>query len=600
MASSHWVTQWIGCNPTNYNTGRGGYGVNGIVIHHACCTNIGSMDSVFQRANYGGSAHYGVQDWTVHQYVDENDTAWHCLPTDITEVMTPYGFVPLSQIEVGDAVYQWDKDTGEITVGNVEHVVEPRIETVFRMRDTEATAEHKIAFHTYKDPAIQVSKWGEKLNTQFYFPDEFYYNGEGIDLTDDQIRFLVAVQADGSYIRNQESISFGLRKERKIGRLINLVEKLGLSYHLYHQAATTRIIIDNVVSFCEQYLEEKQFSYKLLDMSKEQMDVFISELPYWDGHRSDKTTYYCSNDQQSVEMVQIIMALSGRQSNVTSRIQMGKNVSSRITLPKNNKYMFDKTTETTSRETTVSCISVPTGFIIIRQYGRVQIIGNCGNYWGNQNTIGIECVNSALGGDYPVSDETLEMTAQLVADIAKRYNLGKLYLNPSEDCPKLSGHRDWPMPTNCPGDYLYARLQAICDRANDINFPSTPTPEPSPEPEPPHIEWVDVPETTLKIKDGGTDLVDVTNGNVIKHIDGDFTFVQRTDDGKYVRTQYSKEKGINNGVLYSDLIQPQPEPTPEPEPEPTPDPGDDTPNWFIRFIHALGEFFIHLFTKKED
>ena len=316
MASSPLTTQWIGCNPTNYNTGRGGYGINGIVIHHAVCLNIAAMDSVFQRANYGGSAHYGIWGNDIHQYVDENDTAWHC-----------------------------------------------------------------------------------------------------------------------------------------------------------------------------------------------------------------------------------------------------------------------------------------------------------GNYWGNQNTIGIECVNSALGGDYPVADDTLETLIRLVADIAKRYNLGRLYINPSEDCPKLSGHRDWPFPTACPGDYLYARLQYIADRANDINYP--------PEPPKPTVEWHDVPETTLRIKDGGTDLVDVTNGNVIKHLDGDFTFVQMTNDDKYVRTQYSKEKGINNGVLYSDLIQPQPEPTPEPEPEPTPtpepdpqpepspepepeptpeptpDPGDDTPNWFIRFIHALGEFFTNLFKKEK-
>ena len=58
MASSPLVTQWIGCNPTNFNGGRGGYSVNGIVIHHAVCLNIGAMDAVFQRYNYGGSAHY--------------------------------------------------------------------------------------------------------------------------------------------------------------------------------------------------------------------------------------------------------------------------------------------------------------------------------------------------------------------------------------------------------------------------------------------------------------------------------------------------------------------------------------------------------------
>lgn len=318
MAGSSLVTDWIGCNPTNYSAGRGGYRVNGIVIHHAVCLNIGAMDNVFWKDNYGGSAHYGVWGNTVHQYVDENDMAWHC-----------------------------------------------------------------------------------------------------------------------------------------------------------------------------------------------------------------------------------------------------------------------------------------------------------SNYWGNQNTIGIECVNSALGGDYPVADDTLEMLIRLVADIARRYNLGRLYVNPSEDCPKISGHRDWyGAATICPGDYLYSRLQYIADRANDINFPPAPAPAPA-------VEWHDVPETTLRIKDGGTDLVDVTNGNVIKHLDGDFTFVQMTNDDKYVRTQYSKEKGINNGVLYSDLVQPQPEPTPQPEPEPTPepqpdpqpeptpepepeptpeptpDPGDDTPNWFIRFIQALGEFFTNLFKKEK-
>lgn len=379
MASSPLVTQWIGCNGSNYNAGRGGYNVNGIVIHHAVCLNIGSMDAVFQRYGYGGSAHYGVWGNTIHQYVDENDTAWHC-----------------------------------------------------------------------------------------------------------------------------------------------------------------------------------------------------------------------------------------------------------------------------------------------------------SNYWGNQNTIGIECVNSALGGDYPVADDTLETLCQLVADIARRYNLGTLYINPSEDCPKVSGHRDWyGASTACPGDYLYARLQYICDRANQINNPPKreikwhdvptttmmvdgvthlynletdeqicevsgevtfvqmtednywtrtqyskdnglnngiayhrlmPIPEPEPEPAPePTVEWVDVPETTMRVN-GVTHLYNVVDGQQICDISGDITFVQKTKDGKWVRTQYSKEKNLNNGIPFDSLSpipeptpepEPQPEPQPEPTPEPTPEPSDDTPNWFIRFIKALGEFFINLFSKKE-
>ena len=68
---------------------------------------------------------------------------------------------------------------------------------------------------------------------------------------------------------------------------------------------------------------------------------------------------------------------------------------------------------------------------------------HCSNYWGNQNTIGIENTNSTKAPNWEVSDETFDTCCRLVADIAKRYGLGKLYVNPSEDCPKLSGHKDW-------------------------------------------------------------------------------------------------------------------------------------------------------------
>lgn len=239
---------------------------------------------------------------------------------------------------------------------------------------------------------------------------------------------------------------------------------------------------------------------------------------------------------------------------------------------------------------------------------------HCSNWWGNQNTIGIETVNSALGGDYPVADDTLDTLIHLVADIAARYGLGRLYVNPAEDCPKLSGHRDWQgAATYCPGDYLYARLQYIADRANDINFP--------PEPPKREIKWHDVPTTTMLV-DGVTHLYNLETDEQIREITGEVTFVQMTEDNGWVRTEYSRDRNLNYGIAYHRLVpipeptpeptpepQPEPEPTPEPtptpepEPTPTPDPepkpDDDTPNWFIRFIHALGEFFINLFTIKK-
>lgn len=62
---------------TNYLRGRNGKRINKIVCHWMAGTLVGT-DAVFRRANGQVSAHYGIgRDGTLHQYVDENDTAYH-------------------------------------------------------------------------------------------------------------------------------------------------------------------------------------------------------------------------------------------------------------------------------------------------------------------------------------------------------------------------------------------------------------------------------------------------------------------------------------------------------------------------------------------
>lgn len=48
------------------------------------------------------------------------------------------------------------------------------------------------------------------------------------------------------------------------------------------------------------------------------------------------------------------------------------------------------------------------------------------NWKSNCESVTIETSNSKTGGDWPVSDKSLNLLIKLVADIAKRNNLGKL------------------------------------------------------------------------------------------------------------------------------------------------------------------------------
>ena len=93
---------------------------------------------------------------------------------------------------------------------------------------------------------------------------------------------------------------------------------------------------------------------------------------------------------------------------------------------------------------------------------------HAGDWVVNQESIGIELSNDNTGGDWSVSDQTLNRAIELVADIAKRYNLGKLVAGKN-----LTWH-SMHSQTYCPGDYLRARIGLIATKANEINYPSTP------------------------------------------------------------------------------------------------------------------------------
>lgn len=96
---------------------------------------------------------------------------------------------------------------------------------------------------------------------------------------------------------------------------------------------------------------------------------------------------------------------------------------------------------------------------------------------GNDRGIGIEVSNSAIGGEYPVSDVSIDILVELVRDIATRNGL-----LPLEVGRNVFGHRDLN-PTTCPGNYLYTRLREIVARVNGSQPAPTPTP-PAPSPNP--------------------------------------------------------------------------------------------------------------------
>lgn len=140
-------------------------------------------------------------------------------------------------------------------------------------------------------------------------------------------------------------------------------------------------------------------------------------------------------------------------------------------------------------------LSVETCGAVFRKVGRngsshygVGTDGRIGQYvdesntaWTNSNwdanckAVTIETANCEIGGQWKVSDNALNSLIKLVADIAKRNNLGKLVKGKN-----VTWHRMY-CATTCPGDYLLSKMDYIVSEANRINGGGQPTPTPTPD-----------------------------------------------------------------------------------------------------------------------
>lgn len=88
----------------------------------------------------------------------------------------------------------------------------------------------------------------------------------------------------------------------------------------------------------------------------------------------------------------------------------------------------------------------------------------CNSNWAsNCRAVTIETSDSQTGGNWLVSDKVLNSLIKLVADIAKRNNLGTLIKGKN-----VTWHSMYT-DTNCPGPYLLSKMDYIIAEANKIN-----------------------------------------------------------------------------------------------------------------------------------
>ena len=299
-----------------------------------------------------------------------------CLPIYKTELLTPYGWKYLKDIKIGDTVATVHIDDLSIKFDGVENMVPVKTQDTYVTRDFEATSDHRVIYYNQSGRQF-VGEFKDlyDVSGQYYIPNAGYIQSPcGFsNLSSSEIEFLVAVQADGHYMKDgncRYGIEFHLSKERKIKRIKKLLDRLSYDYKECHQSdgiTKIRIYGAKFVERCEEFLNNKCFTWDWLNMNRKQVDAFFDAILQYDGCVANNS--YSSSIKQNVDIVQAIAAINGIGSKVVDN-------GTRVFFKKWRRSLGNNERKHKPRQS-VSCVTVRSGFILIRQHGRTTITGNC-------------------------------------------------------------------------------------------------------------------------------------------------------------------------------------------------------------------------------
>lgn len=262
---------------------------------------------------------------------------------------------------------------------------------------TSTTDDHNLVFVNRKGKVIKKQAI-EKISSAYIIPTTISLSNKKNDWSNDEIALLLAISADGTIdVRKNTGprksdykfyARFGLRKQRKIERLIGILNRLGFDYssNLLNQNG------ENVQSIC--FSIPDKFGTKYLpwwfvtETSFEQKRFIVEEVKEWDGNRvNGRNQYeYYSSVKHNAEVVQAVASTCGYMSTIMAKNFGGngkykRSLGYKVSILLNKKYVstqqFEKYKNVYNVNKIVYCVSIDTGMILVRQNGCISVSGNC-------------------------------------------------------------------------------------------------------------------------------------------------------------------------------------------------------------------------------
>lgn len=318
-----------------------------------------------------------------------------CVDCD-TEFFSEDGWKKISEYKSGDKVLQYNKDgTAELVKPLKYHVKNSqflwRVTTKNRL-DMVISEHHNVVYKSVGSNNIKIKPfhdimfsldWG-KNGFNGRIPKTFMYSGKGVEMSEEVIRLMVAVFADGSFKKGSNSMqcTFGVKKRRKQKRIEMLLRSNNIQY----------IKKDNFYIF-DAPMREKHYPVEWYNMTNEQLEIVIDEMKHWDGcqfevgHMPSFTTV-CKSD---ADFIQFAYTAIGYAAYIQTRDRRGqkRRIVDHDIVVKNLEYCVcsgvrDKDVDLRhatysgykTKDGKMYCFTMPSGMWVMRRNDRIIVTGN--------------------------------------------------------------------------------------------------------------------------------------------------------------------------------------------------------------------------------
>ena len=343
-----------------------------------------------------------------------------CVDKD-TEYFNGIEWKPISKYKLGEKVLQYNKD-GTAELVYPLNYIKDYCDKMYKIKSKYGVSqmlspEHTVVYKSKRNNLMQISAEEmyhrhieNKIGFTGKFITTFNYNGQGINLTDAEIKLMCAVICDGSFSKNETNYCrFHLKKNRKKERLREILSECNLTWK--ESISKTEGYID---FYCYPPLKIKEFTSEWYNCNQHQLQIICDNILFWDGSETNGRKTFNTSIKTTADFIQFAFASTGHRATIMVNDRRGRirKVGDKEYIQKSVEYCISITDRVlcsisgnskskidivTPQDGMKYCFTVPSHMLVLRKDGRIFITGNSGKSLLAFNYI----IPSAIENNFP-------------------------------------------------------------------------------------------------------------------------------------------------------------------------------------------------------